>query len=81
VFCVTSLFTGGGHTSFAMLSNMLSALLLRIPASYICSTVLGLGIFGVGMGSPISNIGSIIIILLYLASGRWKVNKVIKVNK
>ena len=81
VFCVTSLFTGAGHTTFAMFSNMLSALLLRIPASYICSSVLGLGILGVGMGSPISNIGSIIIILIYLASGRWKVNKVIRTAK
>ena len=81
VFCVTSLFTGAGHTSFAMLSNMLSALFLRIPAAYIFSTVFGLGVFGIGLGAPTASLGSVIIVLIYLASGRWKVNKVIKMDK
>ncbi|MBR2028431.1 MAG: MATE family efflux transporter [Oscillospiraceae bacterium] len=78
VFCVTSLFTGAGHTSFAMLSNMISALFLRIPAAYIFSTVFGLGVFGIGLGAPTASLGSVVIVLIYLASGRWRVNKVIK---
>ena len=78
VFCVTSLFTGAGHTSFAMFSNMASALLLRIPAAYIFSTVFGLGLFGIGLGAPVASAGSIVFILCFLASGKWRVNKVIK---
>ena len=78
VFCVTSLFTGAGHTSFAMFSNMISALLLRIPASYICSTVFGLGLFGIGLGAPVASLGSVVLITGFLISGKWRVNKVIK---
>ena len=78
VFCVTSLFTGAGHTSFAMLSNMISALFLRIPAAYIFSTMFGLGVFGIGLGAPVASAGSVVLILIYLASGRWRVNKVIR---
>lgn len=78
VFCVTSLFTGAGHTGFAMMSNMLSALFLRIPAAYIFSTVFGLGLFGIGLGAPVASLGSCVLIVCYLISGRWRVNKVIK---
>ncbi len=78
VFCVTSLFTGAGHTGFAMMSNMVSALLLRIPASYIFSTVFGLGLFGIGLGAPVASAGSVVLIIGFLISGKWKVNKVIK---
>ena len=78
VFCVTSLFTGAGHTAFSMMSNMVSALLLRIPAAYIFSTVFGLGIFGIGLGAPIASVGSCVLIIGFLISGKWRVNKVIK---
>ena len=61
-----------------MLSNMISALLLRIPASYICSAVFGLGLFGIGLGAPIASLGSIVLIVGFLISGKWRVNKVIK---
>ena len=81
VFCVTSLFTGAGHTAFAMMSNMMSALFLRIPAAYIFSTVFGLGIFGIGLGAPVASFGSALLIIAYLISGKWKVNKVIRMDK
>jgi len=57
---------------------MSSALLLRIPAAYIFSTVFGLGLFGIGLGAPVASAGSIVFILCFLASGKWRVNKVIK---
>ena len=78
VFCVTSLFTGAGHTGFAMMSNMISALLLRIPAAYIFSAVFGLGLFGIGLGAPVASLGSCALIIGFLISGKWKVNKVIR---
>ena len=78
VFCVTGLFTGAGHTSFAMFSNMASALLLRIPASYIFSAVFGLGLFGIGLGAPVASAGSIVFIICFIISGKWRENKVIK---
>ena len=76
VFCITGLFVGAGHTAFSMMTNMLSALLLRIPVSYIFSSVLGLGLFGVGLGAPFASAGSCILITAYLISGKWRVNKV-----
>jgi len=37
--------------------------------------VLHLGLTGVGLGGPIASVGSIILIVVFLISGRWKENK------
>ena len=75
VFCINGLFIGAGHTAFSMLNNMLSAILLRIPAAYGFGVVLGLGMSGVGLGAPAASLGSLILIIIFLLSGKWKVNK------
>jgi len=56
-------------------------LFLRIPAAYIFSTIFGFGIFGIGLGAPVASAGSVLMILGFLASGKWRVNKVIKMDK
>lgn len=74
VFCINGLFIGAGHTTFSLVNNMLSALILRIPASVLFGAVLGFGLFGVGLGAPVASLGSLLLILAFLISGKWRTN-------
>lgn len=76
IFNINGLFIGGGHTLFSLINSMMSSILLRVPASYLFGSMLGLGIFGAGMGAPIASAGSMLVIVIFLISGRWKQNKV-----
>lgn len=73
-FCINGIFIASGHTTFSLLNNMMSALLLRIPVCILFSLVLDMGMFGVGLGAPVASAGSLIIILIYYFSGKWKNN-------
>lgn len=75
-FCFNGLFVATGHTTFTLVNSMMSALLLRIPASILFGSVLGMGIYGIGIGAPAASGGSLILILWFLISGRWKKNMV-----
>lgn len=74
VFCINGLFIGAGHTTFSLINNMLSALILRIPASILFGSVFSLGLFGVGLGAPVASIGSLLLIIGFLISGKWRHN-------
>ncbi|MDR2938865.1 MAG: MATE family efflux transporter [Clostridiales bacterium] len=74
IFCINGLFIGGGHTLFSLFNSMLSSILLRVPASYIFGSVMKLGLLGAGMGAPIASVGSLIVIIIFLISGKWKRN-------
>ena len=73
-FCVNGLFIASGHTTFSLMNNMMSALLLRIPACVLFSLALGWGLMGVGVGAPVASAGSLVVIVLFYLSGRWKEN-------
>ena len=75
VFCINGLFIGAGHTAFSMVNNMLSAIILRVPVAVVFGLVLNLGLTGVGLGGPMASVGAIILIVVFLISGRWKENK------
>ncbi|MDE5899367.1 MAG: MATE family efflux transporter [Treponemataceae bacterium] len=75
-FCLNGLFIASGHTTFSLVNSAMSSLLLRVPASYIFGRLLSLGIRGIGMGAPIATAGSVIAVLLFYASGRWRANTV-----
>ena len=76
IFCVNGLFTAGGHTLFTMVSDMLSSILLRVPICWLFGVLLGWGMRGVGMGAPVASAGTLLIMVWFLASGRWKHNTV-----
>lgn len=75
IFGINGLFIGAGHTTFSLINNMMSALILRIPAAILFGSVMGMGLFGIGLGAPVASGGSMILVLLFLFSGRWKENK------
>jgi len=74
VFCINGLLIGGGHTMFTLFNSILSSVILRVPVCYIFGITLDYGISGVGMGVPVASLGSLIIIIFFLMSGRWKHN-------
>ncbi len=76
-FGFVGLITGAGHTKFSLVSNMLSALILRIPIALLFGSVLGLGLFGIGLGGPFASFGSLVLAFWYYKSGRWMKTTVI----
>ncbi|MGN0204614.1 MAG: MATE family efflux transporter [Coprococcus sp.] len=75
VFCINGLFIGAGHTAFSMVNNMLSAIILRVPAAILFGIVADMGLRGVGLGGPVASMGSLILIIAFLMSGKWKENR------
>ena len=74
IFCINGLLMGGGHTVFTMVNSMLSSVLLRVPICYIFGIALDWGLLGVGMGAPVASAASLLLIIGFLLSGRWKHN-------
>ncbi len=76
VFCLNGLFMAGGHTTFTLITGMLSSVLLRVPVCYIFAITLNLGLRGIGMGAPAASLGALLLIVIFLISGKWKHNVV-----
>lgn len=76
IFCINGFLIGGGHTLFSLINGMLSAVLLRVPVCYIFGVTLKQGLFGVGLGAPAASAGTLLVIIGYLLSGKWKQNKI-----
>jgi putative MATE family efflux protein len=76
VFCINGLLTGGGHTMFSLINSMLAAVILRVPVCYIFGVVLNWGLFGIGMGAPIASFGALLMLIIYMFTGKWKQNAV-----
>jgi putative MATE family efflux protein len=74
VFCINGFLMGGGHTLFTLITSMLSAVLLRVPVCYFFGITLGWGLTGVGLGAPVASAGVLVVIVVYLLTGRWKIN-------
>ncbi len=71
-FCFNGLYIGSGHTTFALVSGMCSAILFRIPFCYILGKVLGYGMKGIGAGGPIASVAALIISVVFYFIGSWK---------
>jgi putative MATE family efflux protein len=72
VFSIGGLVIASGHTMFSLLLALLSSVILRIPAAWFLSGVMGLA--GVGLGAPIASLGSSFLGIWFVATGRWKRN-------
>ena len=76
IFCINGLLIGGGHTMFTMITSMLSSVLLRVPVCYFFGVVLDWKLYGVGMGAPVASAASLLLIVIYMLTGRWKHNAI-----
>ena len=74
IFCINGFLIGGGHTFFTLLNGVFAAVLLRVPLCYFFGVALGWGLKGVALGAPAASIGTLIIMMIFLSTGRWKHN-------
>lgn len=72
VFCLSSMFTGCGKSTFTMLQDLASTFLVRVPVTYFISRIEGATLFQIGLAAPIASIMGIAMCLIYLKSGKWK---------
>ena len=72
VFCINGLLMGGGHTFFTLINNILSSVILRIPVCYFFGITLGWGLKGVGLGVPAASLGTLLLVIGFLLTGKWK---------
>lgn len=68
LFCFVGCFNGCGHTVFVMVQGVVGAFCVRIPVVYLMSRIPEVGLFEIGLGTPIS---SAVQILLCIATYRW----------
>jgi putative MATE family efflux protein len=78
LFSLNGLFIGAGHTTFSLFNGMMSALLIRIPVSYLFGMYWGLGLTGVGLGAPVASVIATISGLIFYFAGKWKKSVIIK---
>jgi putative MATE family efflux protein len=76
VFCINGFLIGGGHTLFTLINSMMTSVFLRAPVCYFFGITLGWGLGGVGLGAPVASAGVLLVIVVFLLSGRWKHNAV-----
>lgn len=72
VFCINGLAIGVGQTTFSLLNSFVSSLLLRVPLAWLLGVQLGYGLPGIGVAAPLAEVGSLIVGIIYLSTGRWK---------
>lgn len=71
-FCLVGFFIGTGHTTFSLINNIMSSIVIRIPAAYLLSDAMGLGLKGVGLAVPFATACTIVMSLWFFFSGKWK---------
>jgi putative MATE family efflux protein len=76
IFCVNGFLMGGGHTTFTLVSSMLSAILLRVPICYLFGVILDWKLLGIGIGAPVASVVTVLVTIVYLLGGAWKHNAV-----
>lgn len=80
IFCMNGFFSGCGHSMFSMGHSVLTTFLVRIPVAYILSKTAGATLYGIGLAAPAASAISIIICLVYLKSGKWRISKILNVE-
>lgn len=74
-FMWTSAVRGAGASIFSMISSIISLWVVRIPTSYILSSLIGID--GVWMGIPIGWFVGWFVVLIYYYRGSWKAKGII----
>lgn len=79
-FCLNGLVTGSGHTIISSICGILSSIGFRVPIAIVLGLVMQKGLGGLGLAAPIASLASVLILLIYYVTGKWKKNMVIKTN-
>ena len=72
VFCQMGFFNGCGRTRFVMVNGIISAILLRLPLSWLFGILLDGDLWLVGLAAPIASLVQIFVGFIYLRRNRWQ---------
>lgn len=78
IFSINGLYTGAGHTTFSLINGVLSSIVLRVPVAFLFGSVFGMGLFGIGLGAPVASLGSLLLVIWFYFSGKWRVSRVLE---
>lgn len=78
VFSLNGLFNGSGHTVISLVNGLISSLIIRVPAAYLFGIVFDMGLFGIGLGAPAASFISMVLGMIFYATGVWKKSVIIK---
>ena len=76
VFCMNGLAIGAGYTNLALVNAVFSGIIIRVPLAYLLVKVFELGFNGVGLAMGLASVGSIVIGIIFIQSGKWKKAKI-----
>ncbi len=76
LFCMNGLAIGAGYTNFALFNACFSSILIRVPAAYLMVYVFNLGFNGIGLATGLASLGSIVVGIIFVTSGKWKTPKI-----
>ena len=69
--CMVGYFNGHGKTLFTMLQGVFCAFCVRIPFAYLVSTLPGVTMFKVALGTPVATVVGLIICVIYYKTAKW----------
>lgn len=67
LFCFMGYFNGCGSTTFVMIQGLVGALGLRLPLSWLFSTIEPVSLFRIGLAIPIATVVQIVLCFIYYA--------------
>ena len=76
VFCMNGLAIGAGYTNFALFNACFSSILVRVPFAYLVFHFTDMGFNGIGLATGMASLASIIVGIIFVASGKWKKPKI-----
>lgn len=76
IIATNAVFMATGNTWVAMVSNLITAFLVRMPVAYLLGRVMGYGVPGVAVAIPTATAVGAIIVVIYYFTGAWKKNRV-----
>ncbi len=72
VFCINGLAIAAGSTYIALINAFFSSIFIRVPLAYLLVRQFDMGFNGVGIAMGFATVGSIILGIIYVKSGKWK---------
>lgn len=75
LFCFIGYFNGCGSTTFVMIQGVTGAIALRLPLSWIFSTVEPVSLFRIGLAIPIATVVQIVMCFIYYRVLRRRQNR------
>lgn len=72
IICFNTMSTGTGNGWVALVTNSLSAFIVRMPMAYLFGFVLNYGVVGVGAAIPLATVFGSFVAFLFFKSGIWR---------